>query len=230
MSAKNMNAGAPPQSARRRFEELVPWYVTGELTPSDRSWVDHYLANHPEAKVALAWHRSLASAVDEQLSALPDGVGWNGLAARLKQESAAKAVSRSGILDRLTVWLTGLAAHPGYALAAALIAAQAVVIGTLLQQGAEQPEYGQIRGGAEPREMLLQVRFQQQAIERDLRMLLNEAGARIVDGPDQLGDYLVTARAGSLDAVRAALAQSALVVRVEPFERGGAAGEASKRP
>ncbi|MFM9883122.1 MAG: hypothetical protein ACKVQT_08855 [Burkholderiales bacterium] len=222
-----MKTDDPNQPARRRFDELVPWYVTGELTRPDRDWVDRYLADHPEAHDELAWHRSLAGAVDEELRALPEGAGWQGLAARLKQEAAAKP--RATLLDRLTGWLAGLIAHPGYALAAALIAAQAVVIGTLLQQRADPPEFGQMRGGAQDSEVLLQVRFQQQATERDLRMLLNESGARIVDGPDQLGDYLIASRSGLLDELRVALAQSTLVVRVEHYERKGAAGEA-KRP
>lgn len=229
MNTTDTNAGDPGASDRRRFEELVPWYVTGEITPADRAWVEGYLADHPDAKAAVAWHRSLAGAVDAQLSALPEDAGWQGLAARLKAETAAAAMPRRGILDRLTTWLTELVAHPGYALAAALIAAQSVMIGTLLLQQSDQPDYGQVRGGAADREILLQVRFQQQATERELRMLLNETGARIVDGPDQLGDYLVAARTGSLEELRAALAQSALVMRVEPFERADGPGE-PKRP
>ena len=217
------------QPARRRFDELVPWYVTDALTLADRDWVDRYLAEHPEGHDELAWHRSLAGAVDEELRSLPEDAGWQGLAARLKQEAAAKSGARRPLLDRLTGWLASLVAHPGYALAAALIAAQAVVIGTLLQQRSDAPEFGEIRGGAQKIEVLLQVRFQQQATERDLRMLLNESGARIVDGPDQLGDYLIAPRSGLLDELRMALAQSTLVVRVEPYERKGAAGEA-KRP
>ncbi len=224
-----MKTDDPMQPARRRFDELVPWYVTGELTLTDREWVDHYLADHPEAHDEIAWHRSLAGAVDEELRALPEGAGWQGLAARLKQEAAAKAVAQPTLLDRLTGWLAGLVAHPGYALAAALIAAQAVVIGTLLHERADAPEFGQMRGGAQVVEVLLQVRFQQQATERDLRMLLNESGARIVDGPDQLGDYLIAPRTGLLDELRVALAQSTLVVRVEAYERKGTAG-APKRP
>ena len=42
-----------------RFAELAPWYVNGSLSAADRSWVDTYLAEHPEARAELAWFQSL---------------------------------------------------------------------------------------------------------------------------------------------------------------------------
>lgn len=205
---------------RRRFDELLPWYVTGALADDDRRWVEAWLASHPEAQAALDWHRTLAKVVDERESAAPADVGWAGLASRLAADrTPAPRRATPGLGERVYAWWAGIAKAPGFALAALAIAVQTVVIGVLVQRGPSDSEYATVRGGAAATELLLQVRFRPDATEQDLRVLLNAAGARIVDGPDQLGEYLVAPRAGEVDAVRDALRASGLVANVEPFER-----------
>jgi hypothetical protein len=74
----------------------------------------------------------------------------------------------------------------------------------------------------------LEVRFRQSATEQELRALLSQAGARIVDGPDQLGDYVVVPRSATLDELREALKQSDLVTSLRPLDWKPAAKEEVK--
>lgn len=235
-----------PASIRRRFDELVPWYVTGEIAPDDRAWMERYLAEHPDAGAALNWHEGLGAAVDAHYSRLPESVGWAGLAQRLDAERAAKraqapdthaaavrtaesartAAARTttgpgspGLIERLSGWLGELFVRPAYALAAALIVGQTAAIGYLMSRDAlERPEHSTVRGASATIVPALEVRFRQSATEQELRALLSQAGARIVDGPDQLGDYVLVPRAATLDELRDTLKQSDLVTSLRPFE------------
>jgi hypothetical protein len=68
-----------------------------------------------------------------------------------------------------------------------------------------------------PRDVL-QVRFKQTATEHELRAMLYGAGARIVDGPDQLGDYVVEPKRGPLADLQAELQRQPLVQSVAPLK------------
>lgn len=232
-----------PASIRRRFDELVPWYVTGEINPDDRAWMERYLAENPDAEVAVGWHEGLGAAVDAHYSKLPESVGWAGLAQRLEADRAVKRTASPsqvapaatqgtaqqprtpnqratpGFIDQMSSWFGELFARPAYALAAALIIGQTAVIGYLMSRDViDPPEYGTVRGAPASIVPALEVRFRQSATEQELRALLSQAGARIVDGPDQLGDYVVVPRSASLDELRDALKQSDLVTSLRSFE------------
>jgi hypothetical protein len=125
---------------------------------------------------------------------------------------AAPAKPQSGSwADRFSDWLGSLAARPFAPVAAALIVVQGAVIGTLLhREPADGPEPTRSASTLAARDVL-QVRFKQAATEPELRALLYGAGARIVDGPDQLGDYVVEPRRGALALLEVELARSPLV-------------------
>lgn len=223
-----------PASVRRRFDELVPWYVTGEIAADDRAWMERYLAENPDAEVALGWHQGLGAAVDAHYSKLPESVGWAGLAQRLEADraspraaAASTATTREprpeiaspGLVQQLRDWLGGLLTRPAYAFAAALIVGQTAVIGYLVSRDElARPEHSTVRGAPASIVPALEVRFRQSATEQELRALLSQAGARIVDGPDQLGDYVVVPRSATLDELRDALKQSDLVTSLRPLE------------
>jgi anti-sigma factor RsiW len=42
-----------------RFDELLPFYANGTLSPADREWVETYLREHPSAQAELQWYESL---------------------------------------------------------------------------------------------------------------------------------------------------------------------------
>lgn len=216
---------APSTAELRRFERLVPWYTTGKLSAEDRAFVHDYLARHPRAQVALNWHRDLGALVaaraERHALQVPEMVGWAGLESRLRAERTSTSIQvavRRAFGARLAAAFrslrAGLAQRPMHALAAALIVGQAVMIGALVNQSRVDTTFSDIRGAEKPSRAVLQVRFKPVAAETDLRDLLYRSGARIIDGPDQLGDYVVAPRRGSIDTLAAALGESPLVQHV----------------
>lgn len=214
---------------RRRFDSLAPWYPTGQLSPEDRRFVDAYAANDPDARAALAWHKDLAGVVaaraERRAAQVPEMVGWRGLEARLAADRATRAAiasssiessrtpTKPGLRERalaaLEAILGSLTARPLQAIAATLIVAQAITIGVLMQPSRDDTEYAATRGADRTTALpttVLQVRFKTGTTEAELRELLYRAEARILDGPDQLGDYVIAPRRGPLDALAKTLA------------------------
>ena len=52
------------------FELLVPWYVNGTLSDSERALVVDYLATHPEEHARVQWNASMRAAVKRQADEL----------------------------------------------------------------------------------------------------------------------------------------------------------------
>ncbi|MEO7402795.1 MAG: hypothetical protein ABIU95_03905 [Burkholderiales bacterium] len=208
----------PTEHPRRHFDELVPFYLTGRIADEDRAWVEQHLARHPQAKAELDWHRDLMAEVvgkaEARAMSAPEMIGWSRVEAEVRAElRASRTPVKPTISERVSVWLGALTTKPMAAFATALIVAQAAVIGTMLTKpdpiGTELT-----RGNPAAARDVLQVRFKQAATEHDLRMLLYAAGARIVDGPDQLGDYVVEPRRGALPKLAGELGRSELVQSV----------------
>ncbi len=202
---------------KRRFDELVPFYVSGALGAADRAWVEAYLAREPGARAELAWHQALAGAIEARVSDVPENVGLAGLQARLAAER--RGARRRGLLAALERWLPRPAGYPAFAGAAAIVLVQAVAIGWLVGTR-EAPEFAETRavGEAQPR-AYLQVNFKPEATEREMRLALIRAGGRIVHGPGQLGDYYVAVPGERLDAARRELEASGVVETVARVDK-----------
>jgi hypothetical protein len=67
--------------------------------------------------------------------------------------------------------------------------------------------------------VFLVVAFDPRASEAAIRALLLQAGATIVDGPKQLGDYRLAVSANGADFARSVLEQSKIVEYVRPEKR-----------
>ncbi len=219
--------------ARRRFQELLPWHVNGTLESSERAWVEHYLREHPDAQSELRWTEGLQTKVQETASAAASEVapdaGFDRLMIRVHAEAAATprqaAVKPpSGIAERIRDFFAAWQLKPAMAVGAAVIVAQAAVIGVLMnsQMAAEDPEYSTIRSLAPGQVVsgpVLQVSFGADTSERDLRALLVRVGGTLVGGPGQLGNYLVAVPADKLDQASQILASSQLVEDVAVLEQ-----------
>lgn len=201
---------------KRRFDGLVPFYVSGALGAAERAWVDGYLTREPGARAELAWHQALAGAIEERVASVPEDVGLAGLQARLAAER--RGARPGGFLGALERWLPRPVVYPAFAGAAAIVLVQAVAIALLV--GREAPEFAETRavGEAQPR-VYLQVNFKPEATEREIRLALIRAGGRIVHGPGQLGDYYVAVPGERLDAARRELEGSGIVETVARVDK-----------
>lgn len=161
----------------RALLELLPWYLNGTLEGVELAAVEALLLRSAEAREELEVLRRLAAAVREQEQAHeapPSELGWARLQRSLQQEVR--------LAPRRDWWKPGLAA------AAALVVA--LQLGILIRPAQVDSDWQLQSGGSE--QVLsggyrVQLRFVEHAQWQQIRALLLELDAVLVDGPSALG-------------------------------------------
>lgn len=237
--------------------DLLPGYVNGTASQAERAAVLEWLAHSAQARAALAWHEALAARVRADVESAPAEVGWASLQARLRADRPPAAAAVPGVLERFLQWIDRLAPHhwmPAPVLGGVSVALLAVVIGQglWLGQAPAEPEYASVRGvqadgdAADASQgrlgamglaghRLLRLNFRDRVSERDMRLLLIRAGAVIVGGPGQLGDYIVAVPASELARASQAFQDSHLTEAVQQvpasvLEPRGISGSTGSEP
>jgi anti-sigma factor RsiW len=166
-------------------EELLPWYVTGQLDPADRARVEKHLYSCASCRQQLGIERRL---IDEFQSMTPEvDSGWARLKARIeptRPRQTPPAPRPSFLAD-----LRALIARPAVA---ALAAAQLAVLafgGWIVTLS--QPAYHVLGSAPAPASANMIVMFRADATEEDVRDALKAAGASIVGGPTSADAYLL---------------------------------------
>lgn len=199
--------------SQERFEELLPWYVNGTASESDRAWVDGWLSQHPESRAELDWYQSLQRHVQDGAPAIPATLG---LARTMKLIQG----DRPSFAERVAGFFAGFGMKPGLALAGlAVFAIQGGVILNLMQSQDEASEIRSMRGTVVEEGPLLKVSFAPDARESDIRLLLVKVQGELAGGPGQLGDYYLRVPAGTESAALAAV-QSAPIVQAAALAPG----------
>lgn len=193
-----------------RFAELAPWYVNGSLSAADRSWVDNYLAEHPEARAELAWFQSLQTRIKEAIPEVPATIGLNRAMARVRADQPTLAA-------RFGAFVASLSMKPAMsmALAAVVLVQGGVIVNMMKSAQDEATEMRALRAQAVEEGPLVKVNFAPDAKESDIRMLLVSVQGTLAGGPGQLGDYYVRVPAGKEAAAAAKLKGMAIVQAVE---------------
>ena len=161
----------------RALLELLPWYLNGTLEGAELAAMEALLLRSAEAREELEVLRRLAAAVREQEQAHeapPFELGWARLQRSLQQEARPA--------PRRDWWKPGLAA------AAALVIA--LQLGILMRPAQVDSDWQLQSGGSE--QVLsggyrVQLRFVEHAQWQQIRALLLELDAVLVDGPSALG-------------------------------------------
>jgi hypothetical protein len=215
---------------RTRMESLLPWYVNGRIGRDDRAWLDALLREDDEARAALDWHLAVRSVIVTDLESLPSDIGLDGLIARVQPQVAPARSRRAtgeerGFFARFLGGIGTTFTPRVAAFATALIMIQTAIIAVL---GFSQPapDHAAVRSVAPAlaATQAIQISFRSGIAERDLRMLLTRVGARLADGPTQLGDYVVVVAPGRIEtALRelelSGLVESAAVIEWQPAPR-----------
>lgn len=203
---------------KSRFDELLPFYVNGTLNAEDRTWIEHYLREHPLAANELNWLRSVQAMTQEEAVPVSSEVGLDRTMRRIHGERTPVAPAQAPLsaVERVREWFSRLVPapmlKPALAGALAVIALQAVVITTMVGEREDTslvrkvPDVNAAEQGA-----FVKVNFRPDATEADIRMLLLDVQANIASGPGQLGDYYVRVPAWQVDAVQAMLGASGIV-------------------
>lgn len=179
-----------PGDAHREVQELLPWYVTGQLDTADLSKVEGHVKHCPECRADVVFQQQLA----REIPKLPVDVehGWSRMRRRLDQERSPRGLSGlGGWLEALRRRVGGAlqlqAAWPGFVLVALLaVGGTALVLPTLA------PARYHALGAAPPAFTgNVVVIFRPDTPERALRDTLRTYRARLVDGPTAADGYVL---------------------------------------
>ena len=187
---------------REEIEMLLPWYVAGNLAPSDRARVESYLARHPEMRFQLDLIRGeqeQSILANEALGA-PSAQARHRLMASLpaQRPSFAQWIAASTAWQKITDFFAAPTARGvqwGAIAAAALILVQAAAISTLLVRD-EGGAYQTASGPSGNVGVSALVVFAEDATAGAVARLLADFNATIVDGPKPGGVYKVRLQTG----------------------------------
>ncbi len=193
-----------------RFAELAPWYVNGSLSAADRTWVDNYLTQHPEARAELAWFQSLQTRIRESIPEVPATIGLNRVMQRVRADQPT-------LMQRLGGFVASLSMKPAMsmALAAVVLVQGGIIVNMMKGAQDDESEIRALNAQAVTEGPLVKVNFAPDAKESDIRMLLVSVQGTLAGGPGQLGDYYVRVPAGKEAAAAAKLKGVAIVQAVE---------------
>jgi anti-sigma factor RsiW len=223
-----------PSSADRdlhlEIEQLLPWYVTGRLEPSEIEAVDTHLADCEHCRTLLAEERALHDTVGTMPFASPPTSerAPNPIPARDARWRQRAGRGWAGLRRSLA-----RPRKPGWFLAAQA-ATIAAVIGllqwhTLSSAPSDTPSPAAYRTLSAASTNVpaanagnIVVVFAPTATEIELRRILRLANATIVDGPTSTDAYVLRVADGRRDAVVRALRAEAAIALAEPIDIGNA--------
>ncbi len=177
---------------------LLPWYVSGKISPSDKARVEAYAAAHPEVRRHIVLAREEADAVfaDNQAISPPRG-SLDTLHAAIAADPRARLHAvKASLFDRIGEFLGGLAprqlAYAGIA-AALAITIQAASIGSLMSNRPNANGYETASGPSDAAAIgsFALVAFQPAAPSGTVAAFLADSKMTIVDGPKVGGVYRV---------------------------------------
>jgi anti-sigma factor RsiW len=181
---------------------LIPWYLNGTLSETERAQVEAFLRDSPEADSELQMWRAVQLDARAQPMAQPGAdFGWQRLRRDLKREQ------RHGSLQSWRV-----------AAAASVLMIVGLQTAILMRQdsGARyEPLSGTLAIPANA--WRVQARFAESAAMADINALLLRLDARVISGPSALGIYelaLPREAAADAQALRARLAAEPLLLQV----------------
>jgi anti-sigma factor RsiW len=152
-------------------DELLAWYANETLELAERAIVDEHLKNCERCRDEVVFLRALRRGV--KAVGETNAPGELGLKRLMRDVRARPATERN--------WW-----RPALAAAAVVIVVQAALLATFWPR-----ESGITPLGGTKRDGVVQIQFQPTATEAQIRALLQETGATLIDGPGALGVYRI---------------------------------------
>jgi hypothetical protein len=156
----------------------LPWLVNNSLDRARRLSLDASLTQDAELRLETEFLQHIRQQVKNQPDVTPGDLGWQRLKKQLAQETQQTPARPR--------WNLGLAVA-----ASLLVIIQGGVIFSLLNQQQVEPAYLPLASN-HYQGPVLQVRFNPDIREAQMRNLLLEIDARIIEGPSSNGLYRIT--------------------------------------
>jgi anti-sigma factor RsiW len=203
-------------------EELLPWYVTGQLEGDELAFVETHLSSCAHCRRQLAFERQM---VDEFAGLTPEiDSGW----ARLRQRLGApkplatpeRAPVGQGWWDRVTsdaaaLWET--LTRPAVAALATAQVAFVAIAGTVLFS-LSQPSYQALGSAPPPQSANVIAMFRADTTESQMRDLLRANGAMVVGGPTSADAFLLRVAPASRREALVGLRSDRHVLMAQPID------------
>ncbi|SFV00654.1 zf-HC2 domain-containing protein [Pseudoduganella namucuonensis] len=205
--------------------ELLPWFVSGTLEGEELALVREHLEGCEQCREDVAWQQRLRAAPPSPPSGLDPERALARLMARLepRENPAPSPQAAAGWPAALAARWRALWSGGGGWMPWAL-AGQGVLIAGLLVQlvPRDVQDYRALSSGAQPAAGQLVVMFNPDARVAEVQGMLQEHGARLVDGPTATGAYVLDVPAAGRSELVAALRASPAVRLAEPLDAGRA--------
>ena len=194
----------------RETRDLIPWLISGRLEPDEQARIEAHLASCEDCARELAAERELAGAVAEL--PIATGVGWSAMRDRL--DAAARVAE---IKPYRPAWRRFTLKQIG-AFAAAQAALLAAAVSITARTSVPIAPYHAL--GAAPAAMPgnVIVVFRPDVHESEMRRLLKDNDARLVDGPTAANAYVLHIPDAERGAALARLHSDTAVVLAEPLD------------
>lgn len=197
-----------------KLDAAMPWYVNGTLSESDHQWVREQLEKQGRQ---LNLDRGISVALQNRANEVPADIAWDGLLDKVradKQSDKSELATQhksSGTFTRFFESI--LSPRLGMAMAAVL-AVQAVTIGYLANERANEVQTVPVRSMSSAKEVsLIRAVFKETVTVQAVRKQLYDRGLTIVDGPNQFGEYFIYSEEAGLQDTAQKLVDSGLVER-----------------
>lgn len=154
-------------------EELLPWYVNGTLSDSEKTEVERHIGQCEQCRAEIEMLQIIRDVAKQSIEQAPPAeLGWKRLARDIKKE-------KSSLGKR--AWL-----RPALAAAIVVIVLQSGLLAFFITKPDTVQPLGQTEAG-----VVLQLRFAPQTKELDMRKLLQKIDADFISGPGALDIYRV---------------------------------------
>jgi len=203
-------------AAHKVADVLLPWLVNGTLEGDELAFVEGHVAACPRCQREVEWLREFHAAC----AAGESSAGTSAAFGSLRRKLDARAHDRS-MAGRAPAWRIG-GAWTRWVAAAGL--AVVALVGGVLIDGAGQPSlYRTLGAGNAPSVTTgaLVVIFDPATPEGDLRRILRDVDARLVDGPTQSNAYVLDVPPARREQAVRVLKSNPAVVLVESLASKG---------
>jgi len=204
------------------LKEMIPLYINGRLSDSERAAFEAALASDPALKQELAEFEEIAALYPDIEEEIPfpssDRVFSRVMDNIDAQEKKAASPDGPGVLfEKLADLIRMTFFSPRVAWAVAAV--QLVLLVTLVGTMPDTQDFETLSSGGATTATVLKINivFEEDAMEKDIRALLNQLDAGIVAGPKANGLYVIEiAQSPSPDDVLKVLLDSKFVRLAEP--------------
>ena len=213
-------------ATHKAVQELLPWFVMLTLEGDELTMVREHLHVCTQCQADVEWQRKL-QAVSPAAAATAAAPDVERALARLGPKLAVppRGPQCNVLTEVLTAWLRKLMRGDGQRtrwVLAAQFALSALVIGLGIMLAPPDRDGAPYRVlGARSGAGNVVVMFKPDTTEQELRRILHQSGARVVDGPTVTDAYLLSVPAAQLAGAVTGLRAQRAVVLAEPLSAGG---------